>query len=205
MLEYINYDNGVFIEAGANDGIEQSNTCFFERNKNWKGLLVEPNPIKCSMCKTNRPNSIVENFALVGFNYNKKTIPGDFLNTGHGDSLMAMVIDDGDYQDEDIIFRREYRINNNPIVEVPAITLSELLKKHNIFQIDFFSLDVEGYELSVLNGLDFSLFRPKYILIETANKKSYQEKIKSYMISKNYSFVKQMSGNDDLFVDNKIS
>jgi hypothetical protein len=35
---------GFFIEAGAYDGEEFSNSLYFETNKNWKGLLVEPNP-----------------------------------------------------------------------------------------------------------------------------------------------------------------
>ena len=43
MLEFINYDNGFFIEVGANDGINQSNTLHFERFKRWKGILIEPN------------------------------------------------------------------------------------------------------------------------------------------------------------------
>ena len=37
-------DGGFFIEAGAYDGEEYSNSLYFEMKKNWKGLLVEPNP-----------------------------------------------------------------------------------------------------------------------------------------------------------------
>jgi FkbM family methyltransferase len=203
MLEYLDYENGFFIEVGANDGIEQSNTCMYEKYRNWKGLLVEPNPIKFSICKNNRTNSIVENYALVSSTYEKSTISGDFLNEGHGDSLMAMVVEDGDYQDEDILRNRQKRLNSGNIVDVPAITLTKLLDKHQITKIDFFSLDVEGYEMSVLNGLDFSIYRPKYILVETANRVEYQREMKKYMESKNYSFIKQLSGNDDLFVDNR--
>jgi hypothetical protein len=33
---------GVFIELGANDGLTQSNTAFFEFSRGWTGLLVEP-------------------------------------------------------------------------------------------------------------------------------------------------------------------
>lgn len=36
---------GFFIEAGAFDGEYLSNTLFFELNRNWTGLLVEPNSI----------------------------------------------------------------------------------------------------------------------------------------------------------------
>ena len=42
MLDYINYKNGFFIECGANDGINQSTTWYFEKKLKWKGLLIEP-------------------------------------------------------------------------------------------------------------------------------------------------------------------
>jgi hypothetical protein len=40
ILKYINYKNGFFIECGANNGIVQSNTLYYERNLEWRGLLV---------------------------------------------------------------------------------------------------------------------------------------------------------------------
>ena len=42
LEKYLNYNNGFFIELGANDGISQSNTYYFEKNKNWNGVLIEP-------------------------------------------------------------------------------------------------------------------------------------------------------------------
>ena len=41
MLKYINYKKGFYIECGANDGVNQSNTWYFEKTK-WKGILIEP-------------------------------------------------------------------------------------------------------------------------------------------------------------------
>lgn len=204
MLEYLDYDNGVFVEAGANDGISQSNTCFYEREKNWTGLLVEPNVSKFNQCKINRPKSYVENYALVSKNYNGNTIQGDFSDTNYN-SLVASVTDIGDWDNIYLRSRRNYIVDNNVnLATVETITLTKLLDKHGITNIDFFSLDVEGYEISVLNGLDFYRFRPKYILIETANFVEIQDKMKKYMTDKNYKFVKALSGNDDLFVDSLI-
>jgi hypothetical protein len=39
---YIDFDNGLFVEAGANDGQTPSNTAYFARHRGWRGLLVEP-------------------------------------------------------------------------------------------------------------------------------------------------------------------
>lgn len=204
LSKYLNYSDGFFIEAGANNGIDQSNTYLFEREFGWKGLLIEPNSIKFNECKKNRPNSIVENCALVSENYKDDFIKGNFNEIEDGESLMAMIVDDGDWIDDDLTIRKSYRKNYRQIVSVPATTLTSLLKKYDINKIDFFSLDVEGYELSVLNGLDFEQFRPSYILIETANDRNYQSIIKDYMQKNNYEFLESLSGNDDLFMDKQL-
>jgi hypothetical protein len=73
MLKYINYNNGTYIEVGANDGILQSNTYFFEKKKNWSGLLIEPIYKKFVQLKKNRSRkNFFSNYALVSFKYKKK-------------------------------------------------------------------------------------------------------------------------------------
>ena len=53
--------NGFFIEAGAYDGEAISNTLFLEIERNWTGLLVEPNPESYkSLLSKNRNTSSVE-------------------------------------------------------------------------------------------------------------------------------------------------
>ena len=54
MEKYLNYNNGFYIELGAYDGITQSNTYYYEKNKNWKGLLIEPIEHVFKKCKKNR-------------------------------------------------------------------------------------------------------------------------------------------------------
>lgn len=58
-------DSGIFIEAGANDGLNQSNTLFLARVRSWQGILVEPVPRLFERCKKNRTESFCVNAALV--------------------------------------------------------------------------------------------------------------------------------------------
>lgn len=199
LLKHLNFDNGFFIEAGANDGISQSNTALYEFNYGWTGLLIEPNYKKYLECKDNRKNSIVENYALVSKNYDKSTISGNFNQIGYVESLTSLVYDSGDWCDEHLLGHKN-EIQNN-LVEVPAITLNELLQKHDINHIDFISLDVEGYEISVLNGLDFIKYSPTYFLIETTSYENRKKAIIDYMHNQGYYILMddELGVNDVLF------
>jgi len=147
-----NKENGYFIELGANDGLSQSNTARFEFYKNWTGILIEPSFDNYIKCIENRSNSISLNYACVDNDYKDNFINGDF--NGH---LMSSV--------------EGKRLNNNNLVKVKAITLEKILDKHKNkdVEIDFLSLDTEGYELNILKGLNLKKYRPKFMLIEIYN------------------------------------
>src|SRR5436190_1037191 len=81
----LRFRNGFFIEAGANDGIAQSNTLYFEKYFGWTGLLIEPIPELAQRCRKNRPGCVTENCALVDFEYSPKTVEMRFCN------LMSLV------------------------------------------------------------------------------------------------------------------
>ena len=42
LEKYLDFRNGFFVEAGAYDGVDQSNTYYLEKEKGWNGILIEP-------------------------------------------------------------------------------------------------------------------------------------------------------------------
>jgi len=149
ILKYIHFNNGFYIECGANDGVCQSNTYILEKQYGWKGILVEPSKNKFLSCVENRSNSnIFVNCALVSTEYKGTTVKGDFDG-----NLMSSV--------------GGKRRGNVTLIEVPARTLTSILKENKVENVNFFSLDVEGYEYEVLQGLDLDTYKPDYVLIET--------------------------------------
>lgn len=147
-------ENGIFVELGANNGLEQSNTAFLEFTRKWKGILIEPSYQAYLHCVKNRPNSICYNYACVSTDYSEDFIKGDFNN-----GMMSSV--NGE------------RLNNkNNLVLVKTKTLEMIFEENKLtkFEIDLLSLDVEGYELNVLKGINFEKFQPKYLLIEIYQK-----------------------------------
>ena len=107
------------------------------------------------------------------------------------------------------------RLNNNQLVKVNVSTLEKILDKNNVYTIDLLSLDVEGYELNVLKGLNLNKYRPIYILIEI-----YIDQyniIYNYLTYNNYRLLSNFTNynlidnpswdgthNDYLFIDNSV-
>jgi FkbM family methyltransferase len=180
---------GVFIEAGANNGIAQTNTFLYEEKYKWTGLLVEGISSLAQQCKKNRKNSIVENYVL-------DLKDGETVTMKHV-NLMSFVegsLKTKEEADGHLEFGIKYNI---PFYKEKVETrrLSTLLDKHNMQHIDFFSLDVEGYELEVLKGLDFTRHRPTYILIEAR----YEEIITAFMDNVGYDVIDKLSFHDILY------
>jgi hypothetical protein len=57
LSKIIDIEGGFFFEAGANDGVRQSNTLYFEESRGWRGILVEPIPNRFLDCVVNRPKA----------------------------------------------------------------------------------------------------------------------------------------------------
>jgi len=191
---YLNFKNGFFIEVGANDGYTQSNTYYLEKTLGWKGLLVEGIPELYKKCVKERPGSIVKNFALVSDDYQGDSVEMHYAN------LMSVV--DGAMktdveQDEYIkLGKKVQNLDESYTISVPARTLESIIDEiGSPPRIDFFSLDVEGYELSVLKGLNMKKYRPAYILVECL----FYEEVNDYLLSQQYEAVKKMSDLDYLY------
>lgn len=194
LEKYLNFENGFFIGAGANDGYSQSNTYFLEKKRNWNGLLIEAIPELYEKCKKERTKSIVINCALVADDYQCETI------TMHYANLMSVV--DGALKtkdDQDAHIKTGIEVQNlegSYDLDVPARTLASILDKiPNLPVIDFFSLDVEGYELNVLKGLNLSKYRPTYILVEAR----FFKEVNRFLESNEYTMIEKLSFHDYLY------
>lgn len=185
-------ENGFFIEAGASDGIKQSNTMFLEFYRNWRGVLIEPIYELYEQCKQNRSaktNSY--NYALVS-SANKETVDLCWSPESYG--LLGFV-----NEETNNVSDKLFKMRGSPIVnrEVQATTLNNILvaEKLEEIKIDLLSLDVEGYELEVLKGLDLKKWNIEYILVEELQK---NDEVKNYL-EKYYQCVDKLTEQDYLY------
>ncbi|XP_037800719.1 uncharacterized protein LOC119595677 isoform X3 [Penaeus monodon] len=156
-------DKGFFLEAGALDGEDKSNTLFFERERSWTGLLVEPDPsqFKVLISKKRKAYSINAAFSLSNSSDVVKFMPARGL--GH---LIP---------------------GSKKGILVKTVPIATMLQALGVTQIDFFSLDIEGVELQVLATFPWNEVKIRLMCIEV-NHVGF-EPVYSFMKKHGYMYV----------------
>lgn len=160
---------GFFVEAGANDGFEQSNTYHLERFRGWSGLLVEPTPHLHREACLERPDSRVVWAALCAPEQH-----GGEITLRYGGLMTLVAGTKGSPEADDAYLSGAFALGlEAPMTfTAPARTLSSLLDEMRAPEIDLMSLDVEGFEPQVLAGLDLDRHPPRYLLVEVRDEAS---------------------------------
>jgi FkbM family methyltransferase len=157
---FLGKTEGRFLEAGANNGLRQSNTMYFEFYKNWTGTLIEPIAEQFRQCyHANRsPRNFFANVALVGVHAPENT-QVDIFYTPENNGLMSTTNSE---RAPELL----KRINDEAVENrtVPGVPLTRFIKPSQV--IDLLVLDIEGYEATVLKDIDFGLYRIEHMLIE---------------------------------------
>jgi hypothetical protein len=78
-------------------------------------------------------------------------------------------------------------------IRVNMRRLDTLLRETGITFIDILTVDVEGWELEVLSGLNFDLYAPKLLVVENWLR---DDKYVKNIVSYGYRFVCRMYPND---------
>jgi len=183
---------GTFLEMGALNGEQFSNSWFFEKVLGWRGVCVEPNPITYGQLIQNRPLCIDVNAAVTSTKGTLKFMQVE----GYSEALSGIV----DAYDPQHIERIQKEIRENggksTIIDIPGIPLHDLLEQHHIDHVDFFSLDTEGSELLILKGIDWDRVSIDVIMVEN----NYDtDDVKQYMATLGYEMETKL-GPDEVFV-----
>jgi len=140
---------GFFVEVGANDPHERSQTDHLEQ-AGWRGLLIEPQPDLAEKLRADRSATVFA-VACSGPDNAGKTLT--LHVAGPLSSLDRARMAPGAVPERTI--------------SVPIRTLDSILAESAVRPgFDFLSIDVEGHEIEVLRGFDAAHWRPRLILLE---------------------------------------
>ena len=146
--------NGTYVDIGANDPSELSNTKrFYDRG--WRGVNVEPDVRMYRKLCAERPEDTNLNLGIGGETGELTfyELSPNTLSTFAKDSALYSVRKEG----AQIVSE----------TKVQVISLAELFKSHAPgTTVDFLSVDAEGYEVAILSSNDWERYRPVTVIVE---------------------------------------
>lgn len=175
------------VDIGANHPSILNNTLYFENQYKAEIFSIEPNPSFIPIY--NREGRVLYNFA-VGNVEGKLAlyVPERILSENYDDNVHASLIKS---ELPSSIFN-QYR---EVFVDVKRL---ESIIKPGKYQLLF--IDVEGFEMQVLEGIDFSKFSFDIIFVENNSKQRRLNKVRNHLKNLGYDFYGRIHGLDDIFI-----
>jgi FkbM family methyltransferase len=183
---------GYFVEFGATDGLDLSNSWLLEDKFGWSGLLAEP--------ATRWHESLVKNRSCAIDLRCVWSQTGETIVFNETTSGELSTIDQFSDSDRHAASRKDGSKYN-----VETVSLADLLKSHDApKKISYLSIDTEGSEFEILSSFDFNEYEIDVITVEH-NFTSAREKIQKLLESHGYCrLYEDLSEWDDWYVHDRI-
>ena len=143
--------DGVFLDVGANHYKSTSNTFYLETVLNWSGIAIDALPEFAADYQKFRPRTKFFAFFVSDKSNERAKMYVLEKNKQIGSGEKAFAEQHGDKAKE---------------IDVPTITLNDLLDSEKVTAIDYLSLDIELYEPKALQGFDVDRFHPQLVCVE---------------------------------------
>ena len=145
----MNGRKGFYVDSGANEAKFLSNTYFFDKCLGWSGLCIEPNPAYHKELSETRSCTLVKDCISNVDQWVHMDMPIDgTLSSVQSTTTTAQ--------------EKNLNIHCEPLDKM----LSRVQSNVSMYQIDFWSLDIEGYEMTVLKDINFQKIKIDVLLIE---------------------------------------
>jgi FkbM family methyltransferase len=144
--------DGFYVDLGAGHPVYDSVTKHFS-DRGWQGLNVEPLPEQFALLSAYRPRDVCRQVAVTDRPGRAVLYVHPVENLGCTTLVpeYAPAVRDGVEPDT---------------VEVETVRLMDLLAEHHVDRIDFLKIDVEGSEAVIINDTDWSVVRPRVLVIK---------------------------------------
>lgn len=182
LTNYLNSKkSGFYVDVGAYHPFRFSNTYMFYK-KGWRGINIDATPGSMALFNKDRPRDINLEVAISN---RKQKIDYFVFDEPALNSFSGRLSKQRDRQ-------TKYKIKKT--VTLKTKKLSEVLDKYvpQNTNIDFMSVDVEGYEYQVLTSNNWERYHPKYLLVEvleTELEGIQRNMVHKYLKKQNYSII----------------
>jgi len=183
-------DNGFFLDIGAHDGVSFSNSYFFEKERGWSGICIEPNPDVFVLLNKNR---LSRNYNVCISDTEGSVVFRKIV--GYSEMLSGIL----EFMDQKHIDRindecAEYNSTFEDI-KVESRNLNAILKSDNIKHIDYLSIDTEGAESKIIKSIDLDEINIEFLTVENNDS---SDELRLYLKGKGYECIKSFT--DDFFI-----
>ena len=169
-----------FLEFGATNGFDLSNSYLLENSFGWNGVLSEPSLKWHEALKKNRKNSKIITKCI----WRESGKKLDFFMSDFGG--LSTLKDFVESDKISIPSNTEIRLRSGQTISVETISLNDVIKKYfNSICPSYISIDTEGSEYEILKAFDLNKFRPKVFTIEH-NHTENESKIENHLINNGY-------------------
>ena len=184
-----------YLEFGATDGLNLSNSYLLENSFNWKGVLSEPSPQWHEALIKNRKKSNIITKCI----WKESGKKLDFFMSDAGELSTLK-----DFLESDKIsmpINNKMRKESGKTISVETISLNDLVREYfNNICPSYMSIDTEGSEYEILKAFDLDNFRPKVFTIEH-NYTENETKIDELLITSGYERIfRKLTGFDAWYV-----
>jgi len=186
-------ENGYFVEFGATNGVDLSNSFLLEKEFGWRGIVAEPAVGWHEALKSNR-NCHVETNCV----WKESGARLTFNESDYGELSTIASYSGSDFHRDNRKHGKEY--------EVTTISLVDLLDKYGAPRIvDYLSIDTEGSEYEILSNFDFEKYQFRVITCEH-NYEPLRGKVLSLLTENGYGRkFERLSQFDDWYVKNGLT
>ena len=158
VCEFLRFHPITYLDLGAHHPIAGNNTYLFYE-KGYRGVLVEPNPALWEVLAATRPGDSLLRAGIGAGGQSEAdyyVISGDGgLNTFSKDMAQSYAAS------------TKGRYSIEKVLRLPLLDINEVMLKQWDGPPHILSIDTEGYELPILQSLDFGRLRPNVVCVDT--------------------------------------
>lgn len=190
---FLRSNGKLMIDIGANHPINMSNSYHFESNLGFRVIAIDPLAEMGSEWSLLRPGA---GFLCCAVGGRSGVAQLDAAIGMGGDTMFSSIKGSS----------VKHVQNGSKPRQVKVETITNILERLDISVVDILSLDIEGYELNALRGIDFSKISFGAILIENNNDEilSGSSDIRRLLARNGYVLMARFWNLDDLFINRSL-